>query len=492
MKFSHPDALAVALALACSAAGRDATAGLAQHLQQLSKAIELSVTAATATGGPATAPAPAPAAVAADGAAASDQAASAPIKKEHDQGDAPASVAVAPAPAAVYQEPVQQQQQQQEGLVEDAGDSSEHPIVVDDSDADDSDFERKEDSDSDGGSDSDGSDSDSDGSDSDSEGTVIPDADAMPAPAPVGSPKSPAAVPAANAAVAPGAPVKGRKPSGGKAASTAYTFESLGMHVEEVPLERKGGSSSKQPSVVKVTEAQLERLRKMACLALNPGTEAEGQHASRRLEAELAKHNLSRKELLESVVEDGTDASYFNAAGRWALVISHMRQMPVAYWNLMHGVRNLMRVRHYRTKCGDGSMRFTFYGSADAACSAAHLFGELVCASKTMAMAYTVPAGCNVQLKHARTSYVEGLASGYEKLTAQLKAQRDDLTTEQQAQLQQLVVYDDKVLALASKAVKADTNFTTVKAKDKCNVHFDSFFRGKEDAKKLSTGKTVQ
>jgi hypothetical protein len=275
-----------------------------------------------------------------------------------------------------------------------------------------------------------------------------------------------------------------RRPTSAKAGKPV-TMESLNMKVEEMPL--KGG----KPHTINssISPEKFERMRKLIALSMNPGTEAEGENAARILESELRKYNVSRTDILTSIVEN-TDASYLAAAGRYLLIIP-MVKMPDWLWDIAGGVAKMFKVQTYRSR-SKKVVEFIFYGPADAANSAAHLCGEVICAVKELTGNYVPTDAAYVHLLTARTSYARGLASGYRTLAEQLNHERDVLDAEERAKLMALTVYDEKVLAAASKAVKDEHGRMQKKTRTVVVNHAASFACGKADANKLSTGKKIQ
>lgn len=268
-------------------------------------------------------------------------------------------------------------------------------------------------------------------------------------------------------------------------ASKPVTMESLNMKVEELPL--KGGN----PRTVNcsISPEKFERMRKLIALSMNPGTEAEGENAARILESELRKYNISRSDILTSIVEN-TDASYLAAAGRYMLVIL-MNKMPDWFWDIAGGVAKMFKVQTYQSR-SKFVVQFVFYGPADAANSAAHLCGEVICAVKELTSKYVPTDAAYVHLVTARTSYARGLASGYRTLAEQLNHERDVLDAEERAKLMALTVYDEKVQAMARKAVEDEHGRMKKNKRTVVVNHAASFARGKSDANKLSTGKKIQ
>jgi len=252
-------------------------------------------------------------------------------------------------------------------------------------------------------------------------------------------------------------------------------------------LPLKGG----KPRTVNssISPEKFERMRKLIALSMNPGTEAEGENAARILESELRKYNISRSDILTSIVEN-TDASYLAAAGRYMLVIL-MNKMPDWFWDIAGGVAKMFKVQTYQSR-SKFVVEFVFYGPADAANSAAHLCGEVICAVKELTSKYVPTDAAYVHLLTARTSYARGLASGYRTLAEQLNHERDVFDAEERAKLMALTVYDEKVLTAASKAVKDEHGRMKKNTRTVVVNHAASFACGKADANKLSTGKKIQ
>jgi len=135
--------------------------------------------------------------------------------------------------------------------------------------------------------------------------------------------------------------------------------------------------------------------------------------------------------------------------------------------------------------------KLSFYGTADNANAAAHLFSELFCTVKSMMINYA-PKDRDINLRHARESYARGLCRGYFDLSQRLQKERDDLDQRSKASLHALAVYDDNVLKQALVAIEKDSGKARIVTTKWAPIHFESFKCGEADSLKLKTGQVVE
>lgn len=189
-------------------------------------------------------------------------------------------------------------------------------------------------------------------------------------------------------------------------------------------IEHPLGGDSSDAARLGVPQGTLDRMIKICATALNPGTAAEGERASKLLADLLRRHGLERAKL-EEVMLPSSEKEALSVGGRF-YVATQSRRLAVWMTLLMSAIDELLGTKSYVS--GYGETRYCFYGVREQAELAAATLVELAELVETFVDEYVEREGRGGTV--VRNRFREGLGDAFFERCRSVKEQRARLVSE--------------------------------------------------------------